>query len=184
MGIFKQISLIILFALGLGFWPLEVRGVEPASGKAAPDFLVVSGDDQRLSLDMLRGRVVVLFYESRHALEKNFPLKKELTRIYQAQPASLRRDVFPLVVIDCSEASRTTAPIWKSKLTQSSRREGFTIYGDWDRKMSTDYRMKPADSNFLIIDQEGIVRYAASGKVDPQHFTPITELIFALIRKG
>jgi len=184
MGKYRNISILIMFCLGLGVWPMKTWGFELTSGKRAPNFLVVSGDNQRLSLKMLRGKVVVLFYESRHVIKKNIELKDELTRLYRAQPADIQKDIFRLVVIDCSEAIWPTTPIWKRKLQEGSRKEGFTIYGDWTRQMCADYRMKSAESNFLIIDKQGIIRYSATGKVDPGQFKKITELLNALVREG
>ena len=78
---------------------------------------------------MIRGRVIVLFYESRHEIRKNIELKNELKGLYRAQPEDIKQEIFRLVVIDCSTAVWPTTPIWKSKLNEHSRKEGFTIYG-------------------------------------------------------
>ena len=102
----------------------------------------------------------------------------------QHQPAGIRRQVFRLVVIDCSSSIWATAPIWKSKLREHSRIEGFTIYGDWTGKMLRNYQMKPDKSNFLIIDKHGIVRYSATGAVNPGQFEKIKKLLLNLIQAG
>lgn len=184
MGIFRKIALLLILPLGLGVLALDSWGSYLTSGEPAPNFLVESGDSRKLSLDNVRGRVVVLFYESRHVIKKNFGLKDELTRLYLAQPEAIQRDIFRLVVIDCSEAIFPTLPIWKRQLRANSRKEGFTIYGDWNRTMFKEYGMKAEDSNFLIIDKQGIIRYSATGKIDPSQFDRIKELLFTLIRQG
>jgi alkyl hydroperoxide reductase subunit AhpC len=117
-------------------------------------------------------------------IRKNIELKNELKRLYREQPASIRKDIFRLVVIDCSEAFLVTTPIWKSKLQEHSRKEGFTIYGDWDKKMFADYHMQPEESNFLIIDKRGIIRYAAVSKVENGQFEKIKGILFSLVREG
>jgi alkyl hydroperoxide reductase subunit AhpC len=179
-----NIALLIMLPLWLEVWSFEVWGSFPTMGKPAPNFLVESGDAQKLSLDMVRGKLIVLFYESRHSFKENSSLKEELTRFYRAQPAHIQRDVFRLVVIDCSTSTWATAPIWKSSLRRHSGEEGFTIYGDWNRKMFTDYRMKAEESNFLIIDKQGIIRYVATGKVNPEQFKKIKELLLTLVQTG
>lgn len=184
MRIFRNISILIVFCLGLGIWPMGSWGSQLTSGKPAPNFLVESGDNRKLSLNMLRGRVVVLFYESRHVIKKNIALKNELKRLYRESPANIQKDIFRLVVIDCSDAIWATLPIWKSKLKDGSRKEGFTIYGDWNRRMCKDYRMQCEESNFLIIDKQGIIRYSATGKVDSSRFEKIKELLTTLVRQG
>ena len=184
MGRFKKIVFLIIICLGLGALPPASWSSSLTSGKPAPNFQVESADSQKLSLEMLRGKVVVLFYESRHVIRKNIELKNELKRLYREQPARVQKDIFRLVVIDCSEALWPTLPIWKRQLQAHSRKEGFTIYGDWNRTMFKEYGMKADDSNFLIIDKQGIIRYSATGKIDSDQFDRIKELLFTLVQQG
>jgi alkyl hydroperoxide reductase subunit AhpC len=184
MGISRKIAVLIILLLGLGAFSLKSWGSFLASGKPAPNFLVESGDNQKLSLDMIRGKVIVLFYESRQVIKENDALKDELKQFYRAQPANIKKDVFRLVVIDCSKSTWPTLPIWKSKLREHSGKAGFRIYGDWTGKMSADYHMKPKESNFLIIDKQGIIRYAATGKIDHGQFEKIKKFLFTLVQAG
>jgi hypothetical protein len=180
----RKLSLLIALALSLGTLSPSSWAAFPTMGEAAPNFLVVSGDNQKLTLDMLRGKVVVFFYESRHAIKANTPLKDELIRFYQAQTADIKQQVFRLVVIDCANSTLPTAPVWRSKLREHSRQEGFTIYGDWNRKVLADYCMKAEESNFLIIDKNGIIRYGATGKINPGQFETIKALLLTLVQAG
>ena len=183
MGWLNRIALLLILILGLGALPAESLGFGPTLGKQAPDFRVESWDNQSLSLDMLRGKVVVLFYESRKVIRKNIALKNELKKLYRRQPANIQKEIFRLVVIDCSEAYWPTILIWKSKLKEHSRKEGFTIYGDWNKEMLTGYHMKPGDSNFVIIDKQGIVRYAAAHKIEPNQFKNIESVLYSLLQE-
>jgi hypothetical protein len=183
MSLFRKTALMIL-PLVLCVLVLDSWGGRLASGQPAPNFLVNSADQRQLSLDMVRGRVVVLFYESRHVIKKNIDLKNELKKLYQSAPEKIKRDIFRLVVIDCSEAVWATLPIWKRQLKANSRKEGFTIYGDWDRTMFKTYQMQANDSNFLIIDKHGFIRYAAVGRIDPSQFGRIRELLQTLVQQG
>ena len=49
--------------------------------------------------------------------------------------------------------------------------------------MFKEYGMKAEDSNFLIIDKQGIIRYSATGKIDPGQFDRIKELLFTWFSK-
>lgn len=184
MKSFRKAALIFVLSTGLAALALESRGSSLASGLPAPGFLVESGDNRKLSLDMVKGRVVVLFYESKDVIRKNIELKNELKGLYRSQPAGIQQDIFRLVVIDCSQALWPAIPIWKSKLRESSRKEGFTIYGDWNREMMATYRMKADESNFLIIDKNGIIRYSAVGKINSGQFEKIKNLLFSLVEAG
>ncbi|MFZ5451008.1 MAG: TlpA family protein disulfide reductase [Thermodesulfobacteriota bacterium] len=183
MGWLNRIALLIVFILGLCAFSEGSVGFGPTLGKRAPDFRVESWDNQPLSLDMIRGKVIVLFYESRKVIRKNIALKNELKRLYRAQPANIQKEIFRLVVIDCSEAYWPTIPLWKSKLKEHSREEGFLIYGDWNKGMLTNYRMKPGESNFIIIDKQGVVRYAAAHKIEKHQFDTIKGVLYSLIQE-
>ncbi len=179
----RKVISVVIAVLVLAVLSVEARGAYLRVGKPAPPFSVSSGSDEKLTLGMLRGKIIVLFYESRQVIRKNLDLKNELKKLYSAQPDRIKNDIFPLVVIDCSEAFWATLPIWKSKLNEHSRKEGFTIYGDWTRRMLADYRLQGNESNFLIIDKDGILRYSASGRIGQSQFDKVKELLFALVRE-
>jgi peroxiredoxin len=179
----KKSAVLIILLLGLGLFSLKSWGAFLTPGKPAPNFLVESGDDQKLSLNMIRGKVVVFFYEFRRSLGQNHDLKDVLKRFYRAQPPSIRKEVFRLVVVNCTKSYWPTIPLWKSSLREHSVKEGFTIYGDWTGKMFTDYHIKAEKSNFLIIDKQGIIRYAASGKVNSNQFDKIKHLLLSLVQE-
>jgi predicted transcriptional regulator len=179
----KMVFSLILF-LGLAILAPNSWGSFLLAGKPAPPFVVESGDNQKLTRDMVLGKVVVLFYESRQAIDINDELKEALKCLYRAQPANVQQEIFRLVVIDCSEALLPTIPIWKSKLSENSRVQGFTIYGDWNRKMLADYGMQGNDSNFLIIDKHGIVRYSGTGKIASSQIPIIKDLLYAVVKQN
>jgi len=183
MRTFKQIIWLIIVVLGLGAWSLASWASLLTSGRAAPNFVVESGDNQKLSLDMIRGKVIVLFYESRQVIKKNDALKDELKRFYRAQPANLKREVFRLVVIDCSHTPWPVRPLWQFKLREHSEKARLTIYGDWTGRMCADYHMKAGESNFLIIDKQGIIKYTATGKIPNGQFQKIKELLLTLVQE-
>jgi len=158
-------------------------GVAAASlsvGEPAPFFSVESGDDENLTLDMLSGKVIILFYGTREVVEKNREFKDYLKSLYNALPEAVQENVFRLVVINCSEASFATKPIWRMKLREASERQEMTIYGDWTGAMLGDYQIQDHDSNFLVIDRNGIIRYAATGLIENGQFEKLKEMLLNL----
>ena len=176
----RKIVCLLLLVLGLGLMPPHARASNSALGKPAPPFEVKSGKDQKLTLEMIRGKIVVLFYEDRKVVDKNDALKDELIRLYRVQPENIKKEIFRLVVIDCSRASLPTRAIWKNQLAKHSLALGLTIYGDWNSKMLLDYGMEKNDSNFLIIDQNGIIRYSSKGKINHHEIENIKNLLISL----
>lgn len=172
----KAILITIAIFLGISF--TVVSFVESLKiGTDAPAFKVKSGDNEILTLDMMKGKVIVIFYETKDVVEKNRELKNELNKFYSEQPDSLKELIVKLPVINCSGAFWPFIGIWKRKLKENSRKEDITIYGDWDGKMFSDYKMKDKESNVVIIDKKGIIRYIASGKVGNKELNKIMELL-------
>ena len=146
-------------------------------GTAAPPFKVKSGCGKILSLDMIKGKVIVLFYETKDVVEKNRKLKDELNKLYDTLPDTAKEFIVKLPIINCRGAFWPFTIIWRNKLIENSKKEGITIYGDWDGRMFIDYKMKDRESNVIIIDKNGIIRYVAFGKVRDEESSKIKELL-------
>jgi len=145
-------------------------------GTQAPFFSVKSGDDEELTLDMLKSKVAVVFYETKEVVEKNRPLKNALNRL-------LRDKILPagssvgVAIVDCSSAFWPFTRIWKTRLKENSEKEGLTIYGDWNGKMARAYNMKRGESNVILIDSDGVVVYCHAGKINDDGISRIEQLL-------
>ena len=170
----------VLIAAALLVWSLVPTGAQAILGisEPAPSFSLVSGDNKKLTLDMLRGKVVVLFYATRDTVEVNDALPRYLDTLYSAQPQNIQNQIYRLLVVNAMEATAVTT--WKEKLNETSAKLKVTIYGDWTGGMFAAYRMRDNDSNFVIIDKKGIVRFAASGKIANSRFEAIKKLLLEL----
>ena len=144
-------------------------------GTAAPSFEVMSGDREKLSLDNLKGKVAVLFYEAKSAIEKNRELKTALNAFYDGQPDIVKKDIARVAVVNCRGV--VFKKEWEKALQANSIKEGLTVYGDWDGKMSDDYHAKEGESNVMVIDKKGIIRYYVSGRVEDKDIGMIEEML-------
>ena len=171
----------VLIATALLVWILAPTGAQAilGIGEPAPSFSLVSGNNKKLTLDMLRGKVVVLFYATRDTIEVNDALSRYLDTLYAAQPQNIQNQIYRLLVLNAMEATAVTT--WKEKLSETSAKLKVTIYGDWTGGMFAAYRMRDDDSNFVIIDKKGIVRFAASGKIPNSRFEAIKKLLLELV---
>ena len=163
----------------LGFSSLCLAANEKV-GKKAPFFSVKSGDDKELTLDMLKGKVAIIFYETKEVVEKNRALKEALKKLGRDESYRSAASV-AVAVADCSGAFWPFTRIWRNKLVENSKKEGLTIYGDWDGKMSSDYGMKPDESNVIVVDGEGVIRYFKAGEIDSQGIDELKELLATLV---
>ncbi len=176
----RNMAKSVLSAAVLLVWSLMPTGAQAilGTGEPAPSFSLESGNNKKLSLDMLRGKVVVLFYATRDTVEVNDELQRYLDTLYAAQPQNIQNQIYRLLVVNAMEATAITT--WKDKLNETSAKLKVTIYGDWTGGMFAAYRMRDNDSNFIIIDKKGIVRFAASGKIANSRFEAIRKLLLEL----
>ena len=170
-------GLIAAALLVLSLAPTAAQAIL-GTGEPAPSFSLVSGDNKKLTLDMLSGKVVVLFYATRVTVNVNDELQHYLDALYDTQPKNIQNQIFRLLVVNAMEATDLTA--WKEKLRETSAKLKITCYGDFTGNMYAAYRMRDNDSNFIIIDKRGIVRFAASGRIDSSRFEAIKKLLLEL----
>lgn len=149
------------------------------TGQTAPPFSVTSGDGKTVALDTLKGKIVVVLYETKNVVEQNRALKTQLTTLYEQFP-KLKQGSVVVPVINCSSASWLTKKVWRSKLRENSSREKLTIYGDWDGNMADVYQMTDNQSNVVIIDATGVVRFVSIGACDTTTRDAIQSLLLKL----
>jgi predicted transcriptional regulator len=172
--------ILVVTLLSLQFFQSSSPAASGLIGSAAPYFRVQSGDDKELNLDMIKGKVIAIFYETKDIVEKNKRIKDELNKLYYEQTGSVKDVLVRLPIIDCSDAVWPFLGIWKRRLKEHSKKEGITIYCDWKGKMSSDYKMKAGVSNIVIIDKSGRIRFFTSGEVKPEEINDVKELLKAL----
>ncbi len=162
--------------------PPTAAAAGPLIGDPAPYFKVLSGEREPLTLDGIRGKVAVLFYETKDTKEINRGLKKRLNDFFRGQPLSVKKEIVRAGIINCRGVLFRGA--WEQELRHNSLKEGITVYGDWDGKVSGDYGFAEDESNFIIIDKKGIVRYRQRGRVNDNDAAGIVDLIKGLLREG
>ncbi len=170
----KQIIMMLLFFL----FPVQIFALLPP-GTKAPGFTVSSGDEKVLTLKSVKGKVVVGFYEYKD-VQKNSALKDELNRFRAREPKDSPGTSFRLAVTDASSANLMTRWIWRKKIKSKSRELGMTLYGDWTGEMRRDYGFVENESNFIIIDKKGFIRYTRAGEIPKSEYPRIKELIAKL----
>jgi hypothetical protein len=74
----------------LAFFPASPPAVYGLIGSPAPYFRVQSGDDKELTLDMIKGKVAVIFYQNKDIVDANKRLKDELNMLYYEQDGNCK----------------------------------------------------------------------------------------------
>lgn len=178
----KGAAVLLAVALLVASSPApSAESAHPLLGKPAPSFSIRSGDDRTLVPEMLKGKVAVLFYETRDTSKKNSDIKGRFNRLYDQQNEDVRQLIVRIAVLNCSHVIWPATVVWKQSLRYHSKRVGMTLYGDWDGRMARDYQMKDDESNLVIIDRKGIIRYFSSGRITDDEFQGIEDLLDRLV---
>jgi predicted transcriptional regulator len=175
----KSLTLVVTL-LSLPVLQCASLAVNGLIGSPAPYFSVQSGDDKELTLDMIKGKVAVIFYQNKDIVDANKRLKDELNMLYYEQTGIVKDLLVRLPIIDCSDALWFFRGIWKRRIKEYTKKEGVTIYCDWKGTMSSDYKMKADVSNVVIIDKGGVIRFFTSGEIEDEDIRGVKELLVAL----
>lgn len=146
-------------------------GTPALLGSDAPEFRVSDGNDRTVNLESLKGKTVVLLYETRDeaVIERNRTLKTTLKEYLYENP-SISAMVAVIAVIDCSSAISLFKGIWKSKILEHSEKENLPIYCDWSGDIGKAYDLDATQSNIVLIDQSGKIVFIQTGRVSVKAF--------------
>jgi len=164
------------------FVPFFIVRAEPSRIQSpAPPFYVESGNGEIITDKIIKGKIVVMFYEKREITRKNAAMKDKLNEIFDRQPDNIKQAIIRLPVIDCSGVFWPVTEIWKKGLRDSSKRVGMAVYCDWSGNVSRNFGMVADESNMLILDRKSTIRYRFSGKLDENMLQEIIDTLRYLV---
>ena len=161
----------VLFLVTPAF-PLE-------KGDVIPPFTVLSHQEEPFTEENLLGKLSVVFYDNRRTAPKNNDLKYAIGD-FREKHLPLLENLEVIQIIDASSANFLTRSIWKRKLRENARKYGVTLYADWSGKMRRDFGFRARESNVLVVDTHGTVRYTFRGKVPESEKNQLFSLLLAL----
>lgn len=174
----KSLLFTILF---LFVFLSSVKAESVCAPVAAPPFSVETGDGKTVTSQSVKGKIVVMFYEKREVTKKNAEMKDRLNEIFDRQSDNIKQAIVRLPVIDCSHVFWPVTEIWKKGLRDNSKRVGMTVYCDWNGRVSRDFQMSTGESNILILDGQGLIRYRFAGSIDRNQLEEIKNTLHHLV---
>lgn len=158
-------------------FPRMAAGEPP---RVLPELRAESGDERPLRSAVVRGKVVLIWYESDGVQEVNARLKAELKTFNTTQLAHPER-LLVLPFADVSGIIWPVKPIARSKLRDVSEEIGLTVWGDWDGSVRQALQLEEDQPSVLIADAQGVIRFRFTGKVPAGRFAEIKDLIKSLV---
>jgi predicted transcriptional regulator len=174
-------SVLCVLLLCLQLPPERSNAAQELLGRPIPVFEVTSGIDERIQSTSLSGKVVVMFYETRDAARRNSEIKDLLNEIYDRQPETIRRLIVRLPVFNFAGVVWPLTVFYKKQLHYHSQRVRMSIYADWDGKILKDFQFIDNESNMVMIDKKGVIRFYAQGKIERKRIGEIQDLLRTMV---
>jgi hypothetical protein len=148
-------------------------------GDKMPAF-AVEAENSRLSSRDIAGRVAIITYETKGTAEVNRPFKKAVLARWR-QGDSAGPAIVP--VINCFSFFGIVRSICANRVSAAAKKEGLMIYTDGEGAMFKDFKMADDQSNTVIVDKTGVVRFAHAGPLDDAAVQGCIRLVEELLHK-
>ena len=159
------------FLLACVITPAPAKAIEV--GESAPPFKVYAGEKETIQLSDFFGKVIILTYESKDMVDKNSKFKEIVTERFLRNK---ERDFAIVPVISCFEFFWPLKRFCMTEVQRNAGRLRLRLYVDRTGDMFSDYSLKKKESNAVIIDKRGIIRYIHSGKIDEEDIPEVIGL--------
>lgn len=161
------------------------RGAVPHPA-VMPPLTFEDQDGRKLALADLRGRVAIIVYGTRAGLEHHVVWGKRLDsdlrarHAYRAHDAPAARPVQILALAQMGGIPDAFRPVLRS-LLRGHVETGYSLWLDWDDRMSALFGSREAISTVVVVDRAGAVRLVVSGPAEGDPYQAVTRLLDQLL---
>jgi len=139
----------------------------PNEGDAAPNARVEDADGHAVELKQFKGKPILIVYEDKESAEQNQELKKDLSKLAKG-------DRYKSRVALAAVADVSSYDFWpvkgfvKDAIREESRKQGTTIYCDWNGTFRSRYKLRRGVSSVVLVGKDGHVLFAGEGKLSAE----------------
>ena len=154
-----------------------------ALGQAAPgavDFSLPTTSGRDRNLSQFRGKVVVLFYETRGTITQNQHVKDAMGVRFNRDRALANR--FTLIAA-CNVAEYNSRPsqyFAREAITTVARSQRIELWLDWNRTLIQRLGLRDGTSNIVLVDKLGRIRERNWGRVADANVNALLDRMIAL----
>jgi hypothetical protein len=151
-------------------------------GQMLPALTFEDQEGRRLDLAGLRGRVVVVVYGGRSGVDHHVAWGKQIDGdlraqgVYRLEEDAARRPVQILAVAQMGGIPERFRALLRAVLRPRVER-GYSLWLDWDDRMSALFGARDPDSTVVVADREGRVRLVVWGKPEGAARQAVSELL-------
>lgn len=165
--------------------PLFIAGIALASplkvGDIAPGFEVYGEKSVPLHSSSLKGKVLIITYETKDVVDKNKKFKDRVLNYLSGDDT--RSTVAIVPVINCFKYTWPFDKYCITKVQENARTLGMRLYDDRKGTMYDDFTIRDNESNVFVVDKKGIVSYRKEGRLNDAEIDDVMKLLQKLSLK-
>ncbi len=159
---------------------LTVAGADakalPKEGDAAPNARLEDVDGRVVELKQFKGKPILIVYEDKESAEQNSELKKELSKLAKGERYKSTMAIAAIADVSAYDFWPAKGFV-KDAIREESRKQGTTIYCDWNGAFRTRYKMRQGVSNVVLVAKNGHIAFASEGKLSQEKRKRLIELL-------
>lgn len=171
----RNLVVLVLFAL-VGLGSASDALALPRPGTQAPRARVQDTEGRVVRLDRLRGKPVLIVYESRESSEQNQALKDRLSRLARGDRYRGKVHLLPIASVESFDYFPIRGFV-EDSIASESERIGATIYCDWDGSFRRALSLRPQLSSVVLVARDGRVVFAYEGALTRRAQDRLIELL-------
>lgn len=164
----------------------EARAQQAPSvvGANAVDFSLPTTAGRERSLSQLRGKAVVLFYETRGTISQNQHVKDAMGARLNRERALANRIT---LIASCNVAEYNSWPsqyFAREAISAVARSQRIELWLDWNRTLISRLGLRDGVSNIVLFDRGGVLRERHAGRIADAQVGALIDRIVALGEEG
>lgn len=156
----------------------------PASGDHAPlpNLNLQDQEGRTLQLEGLRGKIVVIVYGGRQAVDTHVAWGKRLDAelsgrgLYRATDPDAERPVRILAVAQMGKIPEFFRGLVRAGIRPHVEK-GFSLWLDWEDRLAGLYGAQETTSTVIVADREGSVQLVVSGQPEGEPYRAVSEAL-------
>lgn len=171
-----RVALAASFAAAVAVAASQAVALVPP-GSLRPTGRVHDADDRTLDLRSINGKPILVLYEDKDSAKVNDALKADLSRLAKGDRYRTAVALVPVADVQSFDFWPVRGFV-KDAIRSESKKQGTTIYCDWDGNLQRAAGFRRGTSSVMLIGRDAKVLFAAEGALAPEQ----RERLIALLR--
>ncbi len=176
MKVYKFILLIILILQVSGISGKNVKKLL-SPGQKAPKFVVETHDGKKITNKHFKGVYYLFIFEGKNGEQKNNHVRIRVENFIRMLPEKKRKKITFFSVADVSGYISLIRGIIRSKIQTNEKEQNVRIYCDFSGHILKKFQLKEDFTNFVLVDNKGVVKFIQRGVVSVKKLKEITRYL-------